>query len=158
MSSLFGGQPKGSIESFDKEFILIGTLAKQHGLNSTNLAEKLATHNVRPISSDALVSIYRRVDINGIDINAINDIEHYETKTGRKSKVDPSKVENPRVKKLIGLVTQYGGLMNFCRKFGYSPGTLSLVLREKKTFGSLAARRMEIRCKLKPGTLEHASN
>ena len=39
---------KDSAESFNSEYILVGTLAKQHGLNCTNLAEKLASFGISP--------------------------------------------------------------------------------------------------------------
>lgn len=142
-----------SVNAFHKKFILVGALAKQYGVNNTNLAEKLANLGISPAPFDALVTIYRRIDLEGINLDDIKALASYTTLTGRKSTVDPGKVDNPRVKKLIELVRQHGGQSNFCRKFGRSPGTLSLILRGKKTFGVLAAKRMEKRCGLEPGQL-----
>ena len=144
-----------SLNAFRNDYILVGTVAKQYSLNSTNLAEKLASLGVTPASFDALVTIYRRVDIENIDLDAVRSIASYKTLAGRKSTVDPSTVDDPRIKKLIQLIVQHGGQSNFCRKFGFSPGVLSLILRGKKTFGSLAARRMEERCGLEPGHLNY---
>lgn len=145
---------KESINTFHNEYILVGVLAKKFGMNSTNLAEKLASLDLMPAPFDALVTIYRRVDLEGVDVEAVKAVTTYKTETGRKSTVDSSKVDNPRIRKLIELVDQHGGQSNFCRKFGGSPGTLSLILRGKKTFGPLAARRMEERCGLAAGALE----
>ncbi|MEW8332000.1 MAG: TniQ family protein, partial [Candidatus Thiodiazotropha sp.] len=147
-----------SVNNFHKEYILVGTLAKQYGVNNTNLAEKLASLGIMPAPFEALVSIYRRIDIKGIDLETVKSLTSYATMTGRKSTVDPSKANNPRVKKLIELVAQHGGQSNFCRKFGGSPGTLSLILREKKAFGPLAAKRMEERCGLELGQLNSATD
>lgn len=142
-----------TVEEFNKKYILVGTLAKQHGLNSTNLAEKLSSIGVMPVPFGTLVSIYYRTEIEGVSFNMIRKIESYNTKTGRKSTVNSDKVDNPRIKKLIALVEQHGGQTRFSRKFDYSRGTLSSILLGKKLFGPLAAKRMEIRCGLEEGYL-----
>lgn len=146
---------KKSACAFHKKYVLVGSLAKQYNLNNTNLAEKLASLGITPAPLKTLVTIYRRLDIEGVDIKSVEAVESYTTRAGRKSMVNPSKVDNPRAKKLIKLVNQHGGQQNFCRKFNYSPGTLSLMLRGEKPFGPLAARRMEKRCGLLAGALKH---
>lgn len=144
---------KGTALAFNEEYILVGTLAKEQGLNSTNLAEKLSNLGVNPAPIEALVSIYHRADIAGVAFETVRTMEIYRTKAGRKSMVRPEQAEDPRLKKLIRLVDQHDGLTGFCREFDYSPGALSLILRGKKSFGPLAAKRMEQRCGLTEGYL-----
>jgi len=142
-----------SAKAFDRKYILVGALAKQLGLNATNLAERLASLNIKPAPFDTLVTIYKRKDIQRLDCAAVSAIEAYPTKAGRKSTVSADRISNPRVTKLIELVEQHGGAAAFLRKFGGSSGTLSQMLLGKKSFGPLAARRMEKRCGLDTGTL-----
>ncbi|WP_444917926.1 TniQ family protein [Microbulbifer sp. JMSA003] len=142
---------KVSVIDFHKQYILVGTIAKKYDINCTNLAEKLASLGITPAPFNALVTIYQRTDIEHIDIKAVKNLESYTTLAGRKSTVDTKRIDNPAVKKLIELVENHGGSSSFCRKFGYSPGTLSLIMRGKKSFGVLAAQRMEKRCGLEKG-------
>lgn len=144
---------KQCAESFDQEFILVGTLANKFRINSTNLAEKLGTLGIEPAPIEALVTIYRRDDIKDVDVDAVKEIVSYRTKVGRKSMVDANRIDCPRVNKLIKLVERHGGLTAFCRAFGGSQGNLSLILRGQKTFGPKAARRMEMKCGLREGEL-----
>lgn len=142
-----------SANAFDQQYILVGALAKQLGLNSTNLAERLASMDIKPAPFHALVTIYRRADVQGLDCATVSATEAYQSKTGRKSTVSADRIDNPRVKKLIDLVERHGGAAAFLRKFGGSSGTLSQIMLGKKSFGLLAARRMEKRCGLKAGAL-----
>jgi hypothetical protein len=142
---------QASALAFNEEYILVGTLAKQHGLNGTNLAEKLVSVGVSPAPIEALVTIYRRVDVVDVDFDSVRTIEVYQTKTGRKPTVRNDQVDEPRLKKLIELMERHDGLTRFCRKFDYSMGTLSSILHGKKTLGTLAAKRMEKRCGLSEG-------
>lgn len=145
---------QASVFDFHEKYILVGALAKEHGLNQTNLAEKLAALGVHPASLEALVNIYRRADIEGFDFSAVESVSAYKTKSGRKSTVDICNVSCSRTKKLIKLVEEHGGATEFTRKFGGSAGNLSMMMRGKKPFGLLASKRMEKRCGLDEGTLE----
>lgn len=131
-----------SLEKFNEKYILIGKIAKENNLNPTNLAEKLASLELQPVCHDTLVSIYLKADLNGINISDLKDVTIYDTATGRKPSFDEESVSSIAVKNLIKLVNHHGGITNFIRKFGGSPGTLSLMLREKKKFGDLAISRM----------------
>lgn len=140
-----------SVEKFHRDYVLVGALAKARGINPTNLAEKLQSLGIEPAPMNAPATIYYRSDIEGVLWEALSAIKGYKTGTGRKSTVDVEKVDNPRVKKLIALVNRHGGASEFIRKFGGSQGTLSLQLREQKSFGPLAARRVEEKCGLPEG-------
>ena len=142
---------QASVFDFHEKYVLVGTLAKEHGLNQTNLAEKMAALDVQPAPLEVLVNIYRREDIEGFDCTAVKGISAYKTKTGRKSTVDICNVSCPRTKKLIKLVEEHGGATEFTRKFGGSAGNLSMMMRGKKSFGPLAAKRIELRAQLPEG-------
>lgn len=142
-----------SVTAFNRAFILVGALAKRLGLNSANLAEKLASLGIERAPFSALVTVYRREDVQDLDLAAVSSMQSYKTKVGRKSTVDSVGTTHPRDKKLIELVRRHGGAAAFIRKFGGSSGTLSQMMLGKKSFGPLAARRMEIRCGLEAGTL-----
>lgn len=131
-----------SLEMFNEKYIVISKIAQEHDLNPTNLAEKLAAVGIKSISSDSLVKVYLRTDLEGIDISKLKDVTVYDTATGRKPSFDEMSVSSIPVKNLIKLVNHHGGITKFIRRFGGSPGTLSLMLREKKKFGDLAIRRM----------------
>lgn len=140
-----------SIQNFNKHYIVVGMIANQFQVNSTNLAEKLSKLSIKPISNKTLISVYKKTAIASVKREDIIAIEGYSAKTGRKASFDEASVESEVTKKLIRLVNEYGGLTAFTRKFGYSSGTLSLMLREKKSFGPLAARRMEDKVGLAQG-------
>lgn len=78
----------GSLEAFDREFVFVGTLAKQHGLNSTNLAEKLQAFGISavmgPDIDGGLVKAFRRSDVDGVDFDKVKALKRYETKAGRR--------------------------------------------------------------------------
>ncbi|GLP99089.1 MULTISPECIES: hypothetical protein [Methylophaga] len=75
----------------------------------------------------------------------------YDTKTGRKPSYNKENVSSLRVKNLISFIDKHGGIADFTRKFGGSEGTLSMMLRERKSFGNLAVRRMEKKVGLPEG-------
>lgn len=86
-----------SLEAFDREYVFVGTLAKQHGVNSTNLSEKLQAFGVYavmgPDIDGGLVRAFRRPDLIEINFEAVKGLKWYETKAGRKKKQatgDPS--------------------------------------------------------------------
>lgn len=78
----------GSLEAFDRQFVLVGALAKQHGLNSTNLSEKLQSFGVEavmgPDIDGGLVKVFWRKDVVGVDFRQVNRLKGYQTKTGRR--------------------------------------------------------------------------
>lgn len=79
-----------SLNAFDREFVLVGTLARQHGLNSTNLAEKLQFFGINavmgPVIDGGLVKAFRRKDVAGLDFEKVKALKHYETKAGRRKR------------------------------------------------------------------------
>ncbi len=142
---------RDSLNNFKANYILVGNIAAEYGVNATNLAEKLSSLDIEPESNKTLVKLYQRKKLRGLNAETLESISSYETKTGRKPSFDQKAVKCKRVKRLIQLVNEHGGLSNFTRKFGGSQGTLSLMLREKKSFGNLAASRMENRVGLPAG-------
>ncbi len=78
------------VEQFHKAYVLGGTIASQLGMNPTNLSEKLMALGVQPVAGPKLdgllVYLFRRVDIEGIDIESLRTMEQYPTNAGRKRK------------------------------------------------------------------------
>ena len=152
---------KTSVEDFNKNYILIGAMAKQHHLNATNLCEKLAEMNVYPVSGPkidgALVAIFSRDEISEIDFTKIKEMEHYSTQTGRKSTVNINEIQDPRIKKLILLVQKARSATLFAKQAKMSMGNLSMIMRGKKTFGKRAASNLAIRLDLDPDWFENIS-
>ena len=142
---------RSSVSVFNDTYILIGNIAKKYGVNATNLSEKLMSFGIEPESNSTLVKLYQKEKLKGLNSEALREQASYETKTGRKPSFSESGVTCNRVKKLIQLVNEHGGLTDFTRQFGGSQGTLSLMLRQKKSFGNLAAKRMEKRVGLPDG-------
>lgn len=136
---------KGSVHAFNKKYVAVGTLAERYNINPTNLAEKLLSFGIQREPWSTLVAIYQRSALSSVNMDEVINRQTYETRTGRKSTVDISSVRDPRIVRLIQLVDAHGGATNFTRKYGGSIGNLSLILRERKTFGDLAARRMAAR-------------
>lgn len=140
-----------SVNDFNDRYIVVGNIARVYGVNATNLSEKLMNLGIEPEPKKTLVKIYQREKLKGLSSETLEAISSYETRTGRKPSFSENGVTCKRVKKLIQLVNEHGGLTDFTRQFGGSQGTLSLMLRQKKSFGNLAARRMENRLGLPDG-------
>jgi hypothetical protein len=136
---------KQSVVDFNQKYVLIGALAAKYAINATNLAEKLNHLGIDAIDKQTLVKFFHRADVSKLTKDDLLNISSYQTNTGRKPTFDEKNISCPKVIKLLHLVTKHGGLSEFSRKFDVSIGNLSMILREKKSFGSLAARRMEKR-------------
>jgi hypothetical protein len=131
------------VDNFKDKYILVGNIAKKHGVNATNLSEKLKALGILPDSNKTLVKVYLKRHLEKLDLAKLEALSSYATNTGRKATFSEQNVTSQNVKKLIHLVNSHGGLSAFTKKFGGSQGTLSQILREKKSFGRLAAKRME---------------
>lgn len=134
---------RSAVEAFHNQYVLVGNLAKDLKQNQTNLAEKLASLGILPAPLEAIVTIYRRSDTEGVSSTMISNLKEYQTKAGRKSTVDAADTECSRTKRLIQLVAEHGGGSAFSRKIGCSSGTLSMVMREKKPFSRAFQKRIE---------------
>lgn len=148
---------RSSVSDFNNTYIVVGNIAKEYGVNATNLSEKLMSLGIEPEPNKTLVKLYQRKKLKGLTPEELRAHSSYETKTGRKPSFNQKAVKCKRVKRLIQLVNEHGGLSNFIRKFGGSQGTLSLMLREKKSFGDLAAKRMEAKVGLPSGWFNASS-
>ncbi|MBT4196280.1 MAG: hypothetical protein HN868_18330 [Gammaproteobacteria bacterium] len=144
-----------SVEEFKDKYLHVGSIAKINQLNPTNLSEKLTALNIHPISSPdidgSLTSIYLRKDIEKLDWSLFYNLTSNSSKTGRKSTVDQNKITDVKVLNLHKLVEKAGSASNFAKKAHVSMGNLSMILHGKKSFGNLAAKRMEQRLSLEPG-------
>lgn len=86
---------KTELADFRKENILPREIAAKHGLNVTNLAERLMQAGVTPVSGpfidNGLVYVFRRSHVNQIDLQALlaKDVA-YPTRTGRPKKGEQS--------------------------------------------------------------------
>jgi len=144
-----------SLEQFKAKYIVVGKIANEYDVNATNLAEKLASIGIEPEPHNTLVKIYQKNKLSGLKAKTLKSISSYQTKTGRKPSFSQKDASSKRVKNLIRLVNDHGGISNFTRKFGGSQGTLSLMLREKKSFGDLAVSRMEAKVGLPEGWFDN---
>ncbi|WP_223789930.1 TniQ family protein [Marinicella meishanensis] len=83
-------------KAFNKSYVFAGVLAKQHGLNHTNISEKIMSLGIRPISGPdidgGLTYVFNRKDIRQINFKDLANLSDYETRTGRKTG-DREKVE-----------------------------------------------------------------
>ncbi len=144
-----------SVENFNKNFVLIGSLAKTLKTNPTNLAEKILQLGIYPISSPdidgALVTIFRRSDFTEDFFSQLDKIPSTSSKTGRKSTIKSDQITCPRIKKLAQLIELHGSATKLAQVAGISGGNLSTILHGKKPFGKLAAKRMEYRLGLAEG-------
>lgn len=81
---------KKDVSEFSKNYVLVGTFAKEIEVNPRNLAEKLISIGVSPVagpSIDGLVtSLFRRNDLKNISKEMIMSIKVYKTNSGRKPK------------------------------------------------------------------------
>lgn len=93
VSCTFGGRrktvvPLDKLLEFENEFVLVGTLASEWGVNPTNLREKLQSIGVYPVGGPGLdavmTSLFRRDALTQIDSEVIGAIEEYPTRTGRR--------------------------------------------------------------------------
>jgi hypothetical protein len=102
--------------AFEGQFALIGTLAREWGVNSTNLGEKLKSLGIKAVGGPGidrvLTSVFKRADIASVDTQALQAIEHYPTRTGRKRKGEPQNaakregIATSEVAELLGINTQ----------------------------------------------------
>lgn len=116
---------KKDIMEFNERYILVGTLAKELGVNSTNLAEKLKSIGILPVggpSIDGLVtSLFRRNDLTQVRTELIKSIKNYPTETGRKS----LGIENARVE-----VRDYLTIPETSKVINLSERKVSVLVRE----------------------------
>ncbi len=75
---------------FHQAYVLGGTIASQLGMNPTNLSEKLMALGVQPVAGPKLdgllVYLFRRADIENVDLESLRIMEKYPTNAGRKGK------------------------------------------------------------------------
>ena len=79
-----------NVDQFHQAYVLGGTIASQLGINPTNLSEKLMALGVQPVAGPRidglLVYLFRRNDIERVDLAVLPHLEKYPTNTGRKRK------------------------------------------------------------------------
>ncbi|WP_049629332.1 TniQ family protein [Cellvibrio sp. pealriver] len=89
---------KQDLIDFDAQYVLVGTLAKELELNSTNLAEKLKSIDIEPIAGPSidglLTTLFRRSDLEKISKEMINSIKVYKTNAGRKPNGSRTQAQN----------------------------------------------------------------
>lgn len=104
------------VSLFEQQFALVGTLAREWGVNATNLAEKLKSLGIKAIGGPGidrvLTSLFKRADIVGVNAERLQTITQYPTRTGRKCKADhqckaqPDGIATAEVAELLGISTQ----------------------------------------------------
>jgi hypothetical protein len=87
------------VDEFNLLYVLAGTFASQINENPTNLAEKLMALGLQAVSGPkidgTLVYLFRRDDIEKVDIKALREMGRYATSAGRKAKQAPTKIVKP---------------------------------------------------------------
>ena len=85
---------KDEAEQFHSRFAFAGSIARQLGRNPTNVAEKLMAQGVQPVSGPGidggLTYLFRRVDLESLDLRSVFAMSGYPTRAGR-NKGDPEK-------------------------------------------------------------------
>lgn len=78
------------LEKFNHYYVFVTEIAKTHGCNPTNLADKIIDEGIKPASGPNvdgnLLNVFLRSDINKLDMHHIINKIKYDTNTGRKSK------------------------------------------------------------------------
>lgn len=78
------------VDEFNIEYVLAGTFASQIQENPTNIAEKLMSLGLQAVSGPSidgtLVYLFRRDEIEKVDVRALREMKSYATNAGRKSK------------------------------------------------------------------------
>ncbi|WP_375591654.1 TniQ family protein [Chitiniphilus eburneus] len=102
--------------TFEQQFALVGTLAREWGVNATNLAEKLKSLGIKAIAGPGidrvLTSLFKRADVAGVNAEMLQTLTQYPTRTGRKRKADqqrnaqPDGIATAEVAELLGISTQ----------------------------------------------------
>ena len=146
--------------AYYNEFVIVGTLAKLHQLNPTNLTEKLLAIGISPIAGpnidESLVAVFRRDDVAEVDFTSLQKLSSYETKTGRKRVTTAIDAPTLRQRNLIILVEAQGSASRFSEHAGISCSYLSMLITGKKPFGDRATRSLEIKLGLPTGALDAA--
>lgn len=74
--------------SFHRQYCFAGAIARNLNLNPTNFAEKVMSFGVKAVSGPGidggLTYLFRRDDIDSLDIDRLLSLQSYETKAGRK--------------------------------------------------------------------------
>lgn len=75
------------LQAFQKEYFFVRELAQQLGCNATNLADKLISAGLRPVHGPAvdggLVYVFRRSELEALDLSAIGPNIAYQSRCGR---------------------------------------------------------------------------
>lgn len=83
---------------FNKLYIFSGTLALQYKCNPRTLSEKLISIGIKPFSGPkvdgGLIYLFKREDVNHLNLRKIDAIRNYPTNTGQKKKHNTSNEDN----------------------------------------------------------------
>lgn len=81
---------RGEVEEFNRKYIFSGTFAAQIGENKSNLSEKLMALGVKAVAGPSidgtLTYLFKREEIEKVDLVALRQLKNYQTKAGRKLK------------------------------------------------------------------------
>lgn len=79
---------KKRLDEFNRKYMLVAPLAKQFRVNPTNLVEKLESIGITPIHGPHIdstpINIFFKTDVQDINPNDLEMIQHYQTRTGRR--------------------------------------------------------------------------
>ncbi|WP_375591690.1 TniQ family protein [Chitiniphilus eburneus] len=79
---------RDDVEHFNQQYMLVGTFAARINENPTNLAERLVALGLKPVAGPSLdgmlVYVFRRDELERVDLNLVHGLTGYPTRTGRK--------------------------------------------------------------------------
>lgn len=79
---------RDDVEHFNQHYMLVGTFAARINENPTNLAERLMALGLKPVTGPSvdgmLVYVFRRDELEQVDLSLVHDLTDYPTRTGRK--------------------------------------------------------------------------
>ncbi|WP_148715522.1 TniQ family protein [Chitinolyticbacter meiyuanensis] len=79
---------RDDVEHFNQQYMLIGTFAAHINENPTNLAERLMALGLKPVAGPSvdgmLVYVFRRDELERVDLKLVHGLTDYPTRTGRK--------------------------------------------------------------------------
>lgn len=79
---------KKRLDEFNRKYMLVAPLTKQFRVNPTNFVEKLESIGITPIHGPHIdstpINIFLKKDVQDINPNDLEMIQHYQTRTGRR--------------------------------------------------------------------------
>ena len=80
---------RADVNQFQSDFVFVSELSRRYGVNPTNLADKISSAGPRPTSGPSidggLVYVFRRQEVEALDMEAVLAQKTYKSRSGRRS-------------------------------------------------------------------------